>query len=53
LIAGAILYNISAWLAVFLIIYSMAMTGAVTWLFGRYAAFIQPEYSLNTALIEP
>lgn len=37
---GAILYNISGSLAVFLIVYSMAMTGAVTWLFGKRLAVL-------------
>ena len=37
---GAILYNISAWLSVFLIVYSTAMTGAVTWLFGKRLAVL-------------
>ena len=47
---GAILYNISASLAVFLIIYSVAMTGAVTWLFGKRLAvlnFIARKYEAD------
>ena len=37
---GAILYNISGSLSVFLILYSVAMTAAVTWLFGKRLAVL-------------